>query len=153
MEGKPLVVGIENFCPCRVTVIIDQVMHREERTPEELESIAVSALGEAAVHLRQILGELAAQLHPFPAFLNMVSIQAIELELDFRPAPDRGCVVVCTDGEIRQLELTGIPGVPSVNDVEQIEQFNELDLPVEEYIIYASTAIGVLVEELRRRRR
>jgi hypothetical protein len=62
-------------------------------------------------------------------------------------------VVVCTDGEIRQLELTGIPGVPSVNDVEQIEQFNELDLPVEEYIIYASTAIGVLVEELRRRRR
>jgi hypothetical protein len=83
----------------------------------------------------------------------MVSIQAIELEPDFRPAPDRGCVVVCTDGEIRQLELTGIPGVPSVNDVEQIEQFNELDLPVEEYIIYASTAIGVLVEELRRRRR
>jgi hypothetical protein len=81
----------------------------------------------------------------------MVSIQAIELEPAIRPAEDRGCVVVCPDGGIRQLELTGIPGMPSISDIEQVEQFNELDLPVEEYIIYASAAIRLLVEEHRRR--
>jgi hypothetical protein len=128
-------------------------MDREGRAPEELASMADSALGEAAGQLREILAELAAQLRPFPAFLNMVSIQAIELEPEFRSVQDRGCVVVCPDGEIRQLELTGIPGAPRVSDLEQVEQFNELDLPVEEYVIYARTAIGVLVEELRWRRR
>jgi hypothetical protein len=149
----PVRVQDEDFCICRVPVIIDQTMHGQGKTPEELESIADSALEEAAGQLRQILAELAAQLDPFPAFLNTVSIQAIELEPKFRSVLDRGCVVVCPDGEIRQLELTGIPGVPDVSDVEQVEQFNELDLPVVEYIIYARTAVGVLVEELRRRRR
>lgn len=126
-------------------------MQWESKKPEQLAALAESTLEEAAAQLRQILAELAPQLQPFPAFLNMVSIQAIELEPAFRPMEDRGCVVVCPDGELRQLELTGIPGVPSISDIEQVEQFNELDLPVEEYIIYASTAIRLLAEELRRR--
>lgn len=149
----PARIQDEGFCICRVPVIIDQTMHGQGKTPEELATMAESALEEAAGQLRQILAELAAQLDPFPAFLNTVSIQAIELEPKFRSVLDRGCVVVCPDGEIRQLELTSIPGVPDVSDVEQVEQFNKLDLPAEEYIVYASTAIRLLVEELRRRRR
>ncbi|HZA21439.1 MAG TPA: hypothetical protein VFA32_02355 [Dehalococcoidia bacterium] len=126
-------------------------MHHARKTPEELAAMAESALQGAAGQLRLILVELVAQLHPFPAFLNMVSIQAIELEPELRPVQGRGCVVVCPDGEIRQLELTGIPGVPGVSDVEGVEQFHELDLPIGEYIIYATTAIEALLVELRRR--
>ena len=128
-------------------------MQREPKTPEQLPSLADSVPEPAATQLQQVLGELAAQLRPFPAFLNMLSIQAIELEPPFRPVEDRGCVVICPDGEIRQLELTGIPGMPGVSDIEQVEQFNELDLPVQNFIIYASTAIHLLAEELRRRGR
>ena len=122
-------------------------------TPEELASMADSALEEAATQLRRVLVELAARLRPFPGFLNMVSIQAIELEPAFRPAEDRGCVVVCPDGEIRQLELMGIPGAPGISDVEQVEQLNELALPVDEYLVYARAAVRALVVELRRRGR
>lgn len=126
-------------------------MQRQPKTSEQLASLAQSTLEEAAIQLRQILAELAPQLQPFPAFLNMVSIQAIELEPAFRPTEDRGCVVACPDGEIRQLELTGMPGATSISDIDHMEQFNELNLPVEEYIIYASTAIRLLDEELSRR--
>lgn len=60
-------------------------------------------------------------------------------------------MVVGPDGEICQLDLMGIPGVAGVTDGDQVEEFRELDLPLEEYIVYAATAIRLLVEELRRR--
>jgi hypothetical protein len=60
-------------------------------------------------------------------------------------------VVVCPDGEIRQLDLVGIPGAAGVADVEQVEEFRELDLAAGEYVIYAMEAIRVLTEEFRRR--
>jgi hypothetical protein len=83
----------------------------------------------------------------------MVSIQALELEPPLKPAADRGCVVVCPDGEICQLDLMGILGAAGVADIEQVEEFRELDLSPGEYVIYAAEAIRVLTEELRRRER
>ena len=103
----------------------------------------------AAAELAQILAEMASQLEPFPAFLNMTSVQAIELEPELESREDRGCLVVCPDGGIRRLELTAIPGVA---DVDQVEQFQALDLPPEEYIVYAAQAVELLHGELRRRR-
>jgi hypothetical protein len=126
-------------------------MAMKDQKPEELRAAADAILEEAAGQLRQVLVELASRLRPFPAFLNMVSIQAVEVEPPLKPTADRGCVVVCPDGEICQLDLMGIPGVAGVTDVEQVEEFQELDLPAEEYVIYAMEAIRALTEELRRR--
>ena len=105
----------------------------------------------AAAELAQILADMAVRLEPFPAFLNMLSVQAIELEPGLQSKEDRGCLVVCPDGGIRRLELTAIPGAAGVADVDQVEQFQELDLPPEEYIVYAAQAVELLYAELRRR--
>ena len=126
-------------------------MNAQYGDTQELLTLAESSLEQAAQELRAIVGELASRLRPFPPFLNMVSVQAVELEPTLRPAVDRGCVVVTPDGEICRLDLMGIPGVAGVTDADQVEQFLELDLPAEEYIVYASTAVRLLVQELRRR--
>ncbi len=126
-------------------------MEMKDKNPEELKAAAGAILEDTAGQLRQTLMELALRLRPFPSFLNMVSIQALELEPALRFSADRGCVVVCPDGEICQFDLMGIPGAAGVADVEQVEEFQELDLPAEEYIAYATEAIRVLTEELRRR--
>ena len=126
-------------------------MDQNEKNSDGLRSAAENILGEAVAGLAQILAEMASQLDPFPAFLNMVSVQAIELEPGLQSREDRGCLVVCPDGGIRRLELTAIPGVAGVADVDQVEQLQELDLPPEEYIVYAVQAAELLYAELRRR--
>lgn len=110
-----------------------------------------AALEEAAFRLRNLLAELASRLRPFPAFLNMASVQAVELDPPLRTPVDRGCVVVRSDGEICELNLQVVPGAEGVSEIDQLEEFRELPLPVEEYIVYAATAIRVLKEELQRR--
>ena len=123
------------------------IMERYDKDSAGLHAAAGTVLAEATAGLAQILAEMASQLEPFPAFLNMMSVQAIELE----SREDRGCLVVCPDGGIRRLELTAIPGVAGVADVDQVEQFQELELPPEEYIVYAAQAVELLYAELRRR--
>ena len=126
-------------------------MVRYDKNSEGLHSAAGTVLEEAAAELAQILGDMAVRLEPFPAFLNMLSVQAIELEPGLESKEDRGCLVVCPDGGIRRLELTAIPGAAGVAEVDQVEQFQELDLPPEEYIVYAAQAVELLYAELRRR--
>ncbi len=126
-------------------------MDRYDKSSEGLHSAAGAVLEEAAAGLAQILAEMASKLEPFPAFLNMMSVQAIELEPGLGLREDRGCLVVCPDGGIRRLELTAISGVAGVAEVDQVEQFQELDLPLEEYIGYAAQAVELLYAELRRR--
>ncbi len=108
-----------------------------------------------AERLRATVAQLATQLRPFPAFLGMTTLQAIELELPpgslFQPPPELGCVVVLPDGEISELDLKMIPGAYGPADVDQVEQFTELDLPPEQYIAYAAAAVRLLQEELGRR--
>ncbi len=108
-------------------------------------------LEEEAVRLHELLRELASRLRPFPAFLNMVSVQAVELEPPPLPEADRGCVVVLPDGEICELALKVVPGIEGIAEMDQIEEFRELDLAVDEYILYAAAAIRMLYQELRRR--
>ena len=110
---------------------------------------------ETAERLRATVAELAAQLRPFPPFLGMNSLQAIELELPpgsgFQPPPELGCVVVLPDGEISELNLKIIPGPDGPTDVDQVEEFRELDLPPEQYIAYATVAVQLLQTEIKRR--
>ena len=104
-----------------------------------------------AKRLRRQLTQLAASLRPFPAFWGMTSIQAVELDPLGPGWADRGCVVVTPQGEICQLNITGIPGAPGLADQDHVEEFQELDLPLEEYAAYARAAIAVLTAELDRR--
>ena len=130
-------------------------MNLDGMSSEALLATAETALQETAAQLRETLSALALRLRPFPPFLNMVSVQAIELDPPLRfiadGGEDRGCVVVNPEGLVCQLDLRIIPGIAGLNETDHIEDFQELNLPDEEYIIYAATAIRLLAQELRRR--
>ena len=108
-------------------------------------------LEQAAAHLRLAVGELAAQLRPFPPFMGMTSLQAIELE----PPPDArgewGCVVVLPDGEICELELEVIPGPVGPTDVDQVDRYRPLELSAEDYVHFAAAALRMMSRELGKR--
>ena len=109
---------------------------------------------DAATRLHGTLVQLASLLDPFPAFMNMASLQAVELEPPRDVSgglADLGCVVVLPSGEIAELELKAIPGANGPSDIDQVEEFRELDLKPEQYIRFAASAIHVLYEEVRRR--
>lgn len=114
---------------------------------------ATEALSDAGARLEAALVELARSLRPFPAFMGMVSVQAIELEPPFSPSRDLGCVVVDPEGQICQLDLTSVGGLAGVIEADQVEEFQPLELTPLEYLVYAETAIALLAEELRRRGR
>ena len=126
-------------------------MQYEERTADDLQAAGEAIITEAAEELRALLSELAGKVQPFPSFLNLNSVQAVELDPPLCPPEDRGCVVVLPTGEICEFNLTVMAGAPGVMDVDQVEEFQELDLPPEEYIMYAATAVRELTRELRRR--
>ena len=126
-------------------------MTPKDVNPQQPQPKVVTLIEETAAQLRDLLIDLASRLRPFPAFLNMTSIQAIELE----PLPgqfqDHGCVVVLPSGEICELELMALPGIQGIREVDQVEQLRELELPPEDYVVYAASAIRLLYQELRRR--
>ena len=108
-------------------------------------------LEQTAAQMREAVAELAVQLRPFPAFMGMTSLQAIELE----PLPDSkaewGCVVVLPDGEICELELEVIPGPVGPTDVDQVDKYRPLELTAEDYIHSAAAALRAMGRELGRR--
>ena len=63
------------------------------------------ALERAALQLRQLLEEAAGQLRPFPPFPGAFFTNAIEVEAEAADSPERGCVVVCEDGELYELKM------------------------------------------------
>ena len=126
-------------------------MRYENRNADDLQAAGETVITAAAQELRALLSEIAGRLQPFPSFLNLSSVQAVELDPPLRIPDDRGCVVVLPTGEICEFNLTVMAGAPGVMDVDQVEEFQELDLPPEEYIMYASAAIRELTRELRRR--
>ncbi len=120
-------------------------------TPDEANSLAYTGIEETAARLRELLAGLAPRLRPFPAFLNMVSVQAIELELVSDMSKEHGCLVFLPDCEICELELKAVPGVEGISEADQLEDFRPLDLPPEDYITYAAVAIRAIYREVRRR--
>ena len=108
-------------------------------------------LADATARLETILADLCQRLQPFPSFLGMATIQAVELEPALSPARDLGCLVVTPDGAIAQLDIAAIPGIVGVLEVDQVEQFQPADLTPEERLIYLLAAVRQLDAELRRR--
>ena len=118
----------------------------------ENEPTSSDLLGQVAGQLGETVAALAARLQPFPSFMGMSTLQAIELE----PPPDSrnewGCVVVLPDGEICELELEVIPGPMGPTDVDQVDRYKPLDLSTEDYIHFAAAALRLMGRELERRK-
>ena len=108
-------------------------------------------LWQAVAGLEDIVSDLCRRLQPFPAFLGMTTIQAIELDPMPSPLPHLGCVVLTPDGAIAELDVTAIPGVVGVLEVDQVEEFRPLELPVQARLTYLTEAIRVLAAEIARR--
>lgn len=112
---------------------------------------ADAVLADAAARLETILADLCQRLRPFPSFLGMATIQAVELEPALTPARDLGCLVVTPDGDIAALDIAALPGIVGVLEVDQVEQFTPAALTPEERLIYLLAAVRQLDAELRRR--
>lgn len=109
------------------------------------------ALWRAVATLEGVVSELCNQLQPFPPFLGMTTIQALELDPNPSPISDIGCVVVTPDGMIAELDVSAIPGVVGVLEVDQVEEFRPLDLPARTRLVYLTEAVRVLAAEIAAR--
>ena len=125
-------------------------MPRRDTTRENAESFA-AILPDAGGRLNELVRELAANLKPFPAFMGMASLQAIELEPSLLPDRDLGCVVVTPEGRICQLNLRELAGPAGLVEGDQVEEFEELQLTDAEFLICAGAAIMALGQEYRKR--
>lgn len=123
-------------------------MSQAEIDPLIKRAVADAVMRRASIELNKLLVELAAALDPFPNFMGVSSIHAVEVEPSGVSNPDNGCVVVCPDGELRELVLRMIPGPFEMGGVEQTDEMAELDLPLGEYVAYAYTAVQELLKLL-----
>lgn len=97
-----------------------------------------------------LLNRLAFSLRPFPGFIGMSTIQAIELDPK-SGFPDRGCVVVTETGDIKELELTLLPGPSAIGGFDHNNSVKDLDLSLEEREWYVDRGIESLTHILRER--
>ena len=117
-------------------------------TPWAVEAVADAAVDKAAGELKKLLADLAGRIDPFPNFTGSESIKAIEVEPAGVTAKDLGCVVVCPDGGLYELNLTSIQGPLGLSDVDQVEELVPLDLSPVFYVLYAHAAVKALTGHL-----
>ena len=107
-------------------------------------------LERTALQLRQLLTEAAYQLRPFPPFPGAFFTNAIEVEAAAAETPERGCIVVCEDGELYELEMS-VNFSDEVTDPVQArdEKLTKLeDLHPRDYIALAYEALNRVTEQL-----
>ena len=107
--------------------------------------LANSSLEKSKESLQEILKELATQIRPFPGFLNMNTIQAIEIPVPKEFSEKYGCVVVLPNDDINEIILKTIPAPESLGEIDQTEEYVELDMPLIDSIIYSYNAINTLL--------
>ena len=110
-------------------------------------------LEETAAKLRQMLEEASRQLHPFPPFPGAFFTNAIEVEAEGADTGNRGCIVVCQDGELYELKIN-IDFTEDHSDPVQArgEKLTKLeDLHPRDYIALASEALSRVTEALLER--
>ena len=112
---------------------------------------ADAMLTEAAAQLKELLQEAASSLDPFPAFYGSLTVKAIEAEPPQGQSSDLGCVVVCPDGELYELEVNFNPSPFGFStNMEREEKLTKLDLPTLAYISYAHSALSEVSRLLAR---
>ena len=97
---------------------------------------------------KDLLHRLAQLLDPFPGFLGMSTIQAIELD-PMVGAPDRGCVVVSPEGDLRELVIDLLPGPAVLGGVDHNDSMREIEFSEEEIEWYTNQGISILSTLLR----
>ena len=127
-------------------------------TSEDLDALAQKAqadalIEQAALRLRELLREAVSHLDPFPPFPGAFFTHAIEAEPAAAADAQRGCVVVCPDGELYELvmgvELPPFPDEPADPVSMRKEELKKLDnLHPRDYLVYTYNALTRVVEIL-----
>jgi hypothetical protein len=104
--------------------------------------------------LHEQLVEMAAALDPFPYFLGSLEVRAVEAEPGGLERSDRGCIVVCQDGELYEFTMKMQNSDTLDLSMSRDDSVKRIDLPPQDYIPYAYNAIkeiAKLIEEQRSR--
>ena len=112
--------------------------------PSKFRSETDSVLEGCARNLELVSEKVANSLSVFPGFLNMETVQAIEIE-PFIDGPDRGCVVICPDGHLYEFVLEILSGPESVGGYQHSDNLKELDLSNIEKIVYLERGIQLML--------
>ncbi len=108
-----------------------------------LRARADALIAQAGEELKAILKEMSRRAD-FPVFPG-TPFQCVEAEPGRSQGRDYGCVVVCPDGELRELkiEMQG-PAMPGGGALTRREDLREISLAPGDYIVYALSAIQEL---------
>ena len=118
-------------------------------------AVADAVVERASSELQKLMQELAGALDPFPRFMGIESVQALEVEPSGIVSSDRGCVVVCPDGELRELLLRILPGDMDGGGIDQTDEIRDLDLSPGDFVAYAHLAVrqmASIIEERQQER-
>ena len=126
-------------------------MSTESIDPIVKRAVADGVVERASKELNTLIRELAAALDPFPNFLGISTIQAVEVDPSGVADPEKGCVVVLADGVLYDLVLRMLPGPVDIGGVDQIEEMKELELAPGDYVAYAYAAVQELTRILEER--
>jgi hypothetical protein len=129
-------------------------MAQEEIDPLARKAQADLVVERAAEQLGRIVRDLAFRLQPFPPFPGAFFTEAIEVEPDAAGSTERGCVVICADGELYEL-IMGMEYDSPEAFIDPVaarkEELRKLDLHPRDYVVYAYNAITALTETLLER--
>ena len=128
-------------------------MSAEDFDPLAQKAQADALVEGAALRLRELLREAVGHLDPFPPFPDAFFTFAIEAEPAAAAHAERGCVVVCPDGELYELvmemELPSFADEPADPVSLRKEELRRLDnLHPRDYLVYAYNALTRVVEIL-----
>lgn len=127
-------------------------MSLEAANPLALKAAGDLAVERAARQLSQLLHDAVAHLRPFPPFPGAFFTNAIEVEPRGPVDSNRGCVVVCEDGDLYELRMgvdlesaaLGLADPVSLRS----EELHKLDLHPCDYVLYAHAALTAVIERL-----
>ena len=131
-------------------------MDGREREHLGRKASADRALERAAAELEALLKEACAALRPFPSFPNAFFTNAIECDPGAGGDPERGCVVVTEDGELRELEF-GVDheAVELTGSWDPVTARKEVTRPLalhpRDYVVYAYSGLLAVTEALLER--
>lgn len=115
---------------------------------------ASETIQKTADSLHEQLVEMSSQLDPFPYFLGSLEVRAIEAEPGGVERSDRGCIVVCQDGELYEF-IMKMQNTESMDlSMSRDDSVKRVEFSSEDYIPYAYNAIkelGKIIEEQRGR--
>ncbi len=128
-------------------------MSQQPTSPQMLLKQAQDLVKQTASRLHDTLAEMAGSLIPFPYFMGSLEVQAVEAEPGGVRKAERGCIVVCADGEMYEFTMK-VESTGGDFGLDRTDKVERVDLPPEEYIVYAYNAIkemAALLEEQKAR--